>query len=104
VFAEMLSWWTTTCTTTLLILGLPFPFSSNERMPTIVPRYFYLNLSIHVMHNVSRLRLWAHTLKVQVEAAAWLKDGSRVSDRGKMNMLRTRCMLFYFAKTIMFVS
>ena len=30
------------------------------------------------MRNVTRLRLRAHTLKV--EAAAWLEDGSRVCD------------------------
>ena len=48
------------------------PFSRNEHMPTIVPRYLHLNLSKHVMGNASRLRLRAHTLKV--EAAAWLED------------------------------
>jgi len=55
------------------------PFSRNERMPTIVPRYLHLDLSKHVMRNVSRLRLRAHSLKV--EAAAWLEDGSRVCDQ-----------------------
>jgi hypothetical protein len=55
------------------------PFSRNERMPTIVPRYLHLNLSKHVLRNVSRLRLRAHTLKV--EAAAWLEDGSLVCDQ-----------------------
>jgi len=52
------------------------PSSRNERMPTIVPRYLHLDLSKHVMHNVSRLRLRAHTLKV--EAAVWLEGGSCV--------------------------
>ena len=33
----------------------------------------------HILHNVSRLRLRANTLKV--EAAAWLEDGSRVCDQ-----------------------
>jgi hypothetical protein len=47
-------------------------------MPINVPRYLHLDLAKHVMRNVSRLRLRAHTLKV--EAAAWLKDGSRVCD------------------------
>ena len=55
------------------------PFSRNERMPTIVPRYFHLDLSKHIMRNVSRLRLRVHFLKV--EAAAWLEDGSRVCDQ-----------------------
>jgi hypothetical protein len=54
-------------------------FSRNERMPTIVPQYLHLDLSKHVMRNVSRLRLRAHTLKV--EAAAWLEDGSGVCDQ-----------------------
>ena len=55
------------------------PFARNERMPTIVPQYLHLDLSKHVMRNVSRLRLWAHTLKV--DAAARLEDSSRVCDR-----------------------
>ena len=55
------------------------PFSRNERIPIIVPWYLHLNLSKHVMHNVSRLCLRAHTLKV--EAAAWLEGGSRVCDQ-----------------------
>ena len=42
-------------------------------------RYLHLDLSKHVMRNVSRLRLRAHSLKV--EAAAWLEDGSRVCDQ-----------------------
>ena len=49
-------------------------------MPTIEPQYFHLDLSKHhVMRNVSRFRLRAHTLKV--EAAAWLEDGSCVCDQ-----------------------
>jgi hypothetical protein len=47
-------------------------------MPTIEPRYLDVDLSKHVMRNVNRLRLRAHTLKV--EAAAWLEDGSCVCD------------------------
>jgi hypothetical protein len=61
------------------------------------------------MRNVSRLRLRAHTLKV--EAAAWLEDGSRVCDQcpgedqlDESNMFRTKCMLFYFAKIIEYAS
>ena len=46
---------------------------------TNVPRYLYLDLSKHVMRNISRFRLRAHTLKV--EAAAWLEDGSCVCDQ-----------------------
>jgi hypothetical protein len=55
------------------------PFSRNERMPIDLPRYLHLDLSKHVMRNVSRLRLRAHILKV--EAAAWLEDGSCVCDQ-----------------------
>jgi hypothetical protein len=56
------------------------PFSRNGRMPTFVPRYFHLYLpKHHVMRNVSRLHLRAHTSKV--EAAAWHEDGSCVCDQ-----------------------
>ena len=48
-------------------------------MPTIVPQYFHLDMSKHVMRNVSRLCLRVHTLKV--EAAAWLEGGSLVCDQ-----------------------
>ena len=48
-------------------------------MLTIVPRYLHLDLAKHVMRNVSRLRLRAHTLKV--EAAVWHEDGSFVCDQ-----------------------
>jgi hypothetical protein len=55
------------------------PFPRNERMPIDVPRYLHLDLSKHVMRNVSRLCLRANSLKV--EAAAWLEDGSCVCDQ-----------------------
>jgi len=48
-------------------------------MPIDVPQYLHLDLSKHVMRNISRFRLRAHTLKV--EAAAWLEDGSCVCDQ-----------------------
>ena len=64
------------------------------------------------MLNISRFRLRAHTLKV--EAAAWLAYVTNVLVKMvlayvtnvlvKMNMFRTSRMLFYFAKTIEFVS
>jgi len=44
----------------------------------ILPRYLHLDLSKHVMRNVIRLRLRAHTLKN--EAAARLEEGSRACD------------------------
>jgi hypothetical protein len=44
-----------------------------------VPRFLYIDLSKHVMRNIRRIRLRAHTLKV--EAAAWLEDGSCVCDQ-----------------------
>ena len=79
------------------------PFYRNERMPINVPWYLHLDLSKNVMRNASRFRLRVHTLKV--EAAAWLEDGSCVCDHcpGEDEIFRTRCMLFYFAKTIGFV-
>ena len=48
-------------------------------MPINVPWYLHLDLSKHVMRNISRFRLRAHTLKV--EATAWHEDGSCVSDQ-----------------------
>ena len=68
------------------------PFCKNEHMPIIVPRYFHLDLSKHVMRNVSRPRLCAHTLKI--EAAAWLEGGSRVCDQcpgGDENVQNETC-------------
>ena len=64
-------------------------------MPTTVPQYLHLHLFKHTMRNASRLRLRAHTLKV--EAAAWLEGYSRVCDQCSgedVNMFRARCMLF----------
>jgi len=40
------------------------PFFYNECVPNTVPHYLHLDLSKHVMHSVSRLRLRAHTLRV----------------------------------------
>ena len=42
--------------------------SSNERMPTFIPRFLHLGLSKHVVRIVSRLRLHAHTSKVEAAA------------------------------------
>ena len=59
-------------------------------MPTIVPRYLHFDLCKHVKRNVSRLRLRAHTSKV--EAAAWLKGGSHAYNQypGGDGMSETR--------------
>ena len=63
-----------------IILGLPSLF-----LEMSVCRLMYHGISIlicpnmHVMHNKSRFRLRAHTLKV--ETAAWLEDGSCICDR-----------------------
>jgi len=71
-------------------------------MPTTVPRHLNLNLSKHVMRNVSRLRLPAHTLKVEEQRGLKIFSCIVTNVLVKMNMFRTRCMLFYFAKTIKF--
>ena len=73
------------------------PISRNECMPINVPRYLHLDLSKHVMRNLSRFRLRAHTLKV--EAAAWHEeDGSRVCDQcpgeGEHNQNEVHALLF----------
>ena len=83
MFRETLKWWNPTRTITnwpLIILNLPPLF-----LEMSVCRLLYhgisahLDLSKHVMRNVSISRLHAHTLKV--EAAAWLEDGSCVCDQ-----------------------
>jgi len=82
VFGDTLSWTPTRTTTNWppIILGLPSLFlEMSVGMPINVPRYLHLDLSRHVMRNISRFRLRAHTLKV--EAAAWLEDGSCVRDQ-----------------------
>ena len=48
-------------------------------MPNNVPRYLHLDLPKHIMRNISRFHLRAHTLLI--EAAAWLEDGSCVCDQ-----------------------
>ena len=81
MFGETLSWWTPTRTTTNwphFYSWFATPFSRNERMPINVPRYLHLDLTKHVMRNITRFCL-PHTLKV--EAAAWLEDGSCVCDQ-----------------------
>ena len=45
------------------------PFIENARSAVRVPRYLYLDLSKHVVRNISRFRLRAHTLIV--ESGLW---------------------------------
>ena len=45
------------------------PFPNNARSAARVPRYFHLDLSKHVVRNISRFRLRAHTVKV--ESGLW---------------------------------
>ena len=98
---ETLSWWTATRTTTNWPnehSRFATPFSRNERMLTIVPRYLHLNLSKHVMHNVSRLPLrvlW----KLRQQRGLMMVLAYVTNVLLMMNIIRTRCMLFYFAKT-----
>eukprot|EP00983_Pelagomonas_calceolata_P048293 1141000-Pelagomonas_calceolata.AAC.5 len=49
------------------------PFDHNVRTPIRLPGYLHLDSSQHVMLNVSRFRLRAHTLNV--ETASW-EDGT----------------------------
>ena len=83
MFGETLSWWTQTRTTTNwppIILGLPSLFLEMSVCQLMYHGISaHLNLSKHVMRNISRFHLRAHTLKV--EAAAWLEDGSCVCDQ-----------------------
>eukprot|EP00983_Pelagomonas_calceolata_P079098 1154532-Pelagomonas_calceolata.AAC.1 len=50
----------------------------NVRAPARLPRHMHLVLSQHVMGNVSRFRLRAHTLKV--ETAAWDTQNALLCD------------------------
>jgi len=81
------------------ILGLPPLFlEMSVCRPTIVPRYLHLNLSKHVMHNVSRLPLrvlW----KLRQQRGLMMVLAYVTNVLLMMNIIRTRCMLFYFAKT-----
>jgi len=73
-------------------------------MPINVLRYLHLDLSKHAIRNISRFCLRAHTLKVEAAAGLRIILAYVTNVLVKMNMFRTRCMLFYFAKTIEFVS
>jgi len=59
----------------LIILILPFLFL----VMSVLYQGIFILISPNSVHNVSKLRLHAHTLKV--EAAAWLEGGSRVRDQ-----------------------
>ena len=59
----------------LIILILPFLFL----VMSVLYQGIFILISPNSVHNVSKLRLHAHTLKV--EAAAWLEDGSCVCDQ-----------------------
>eukprot|EP00983_Pelagomonas_calceolata_P019861 627056-Pelagomonas_calceolata.AAC.1 len=58
---------------------LAVPLDHNVRAPDRLPRHMHLDLSQHVMRNVSRFRLRAHTLKV--ETAAWDTRNAFLCDR-----------------------
>jgi len=59
------------------------PFHPNIRAPVRTPRHMSLNLSGHVLRNVSRFRLHAHTLRV--DRAIW--------SRGQESAICDRCNL-----------
>eukprot|EP00983_Pelagomonas_calceolata_P046603 1140262-Pelagomonas_calceolata.AAC.3 len=58
---------------------LAVPFDHNVHAPARSPRHMHLDLSQHVMRNVSRFRLRAHTLKV--ETAAWDTRNALICNR-----------------------
>ena len=55
------------------------PFHQNVRAPACLPRHMHLDLPQHVVRNVSRFRLRAHTLKV--ETATWDTQNTLLCDR-----------------------
>jgi len=107
VFGETLSWWTPTRTTTNwppIILGLPFLL-----LEMSVCRLLYHGISILICPNM----LCAILVNSACVCILWKMRQQRglkmvlayvTNVLVKMNMFRTRCMLFYFAKTIEFVS
>ena len=83
---------------------LAIPFSRNERMPINVPRYLHLDLSKHVMCNVSNSACVRILWKSRQQRGLKMVLAYVTNVLVKMNMFRTRCMLFKFANTIEFVS
>jgi len=57
-------------------IALPLKPSNVRGLPHLLPRYMDLELSRHVLHNIARFRLRAHTLKLpypypRVETGCW---------------------------------
>ena len=78
------------------------PFSKNERKSITVPQYLHLDLSKHVMCNVSNSACVRILWKSRQQRG--LKMVLAYVTNVLVNMFRTSCMLIYFAKTIEFVS
>jgi len=53
------------------------PFSRNEPMPINVPRYLHLDLSKHVMRNISMARTWWKRV-MHLHCGAWCTKASSV--------------------------
>ena len=73
------------------------PFNLNLRAPVRIPRHMTLNLSKHVLRNVSRFRLRAHTLRVDraiwsrgQEAPICDKFDLHAEDQGEVHVLLKR--------------
>ncbi len=68
----------------------------NGGAPLMPPRYLHLDLPKHVVRNVSRFRLRAHTLAV--ESSIW-RGGNGHCDKCSCAAVQMRCMFFSTAKT-----
>ncbi len=66
----------------------------NGGAPLLPPRYLHLDLPKHVMRNVSRFRLRAHTLAV--ESSIW-RGGNGHCDKVCVLRFKMRCMFFFTA-------
>ncbi len=68
----------------------------NGGAPLIPPRYLHLDLPKHVMRNVSRFRLRAHTLAV--ESSIW-RGGMATVTSVPVLLFKMRCMFYFTVKT-----
>ncbi len=59
-------------------MALPFKPSNVRGPPHVLPRYLELELSRHVLRNIARFRLRAHTLRV--ETGCW-QSHKRICDK-----------------------
>ncbi len=68
-------------------MAVPLKPSNVRGPPHVLPRYLELELSRHVLRNIARFRLRAHTLRV--ETGCW-QSHNRICDKAKCPGRKTR--------------